>query len=229
MRFLMLVLLLCSTNVFAEAITLNINPPQPKAIVLDVPESFVGENNNIWIRYGQALREMDIQQWTFKVTGYGGNVLDANRFIKEVVSAQQNGKKIIMDIVGPAYSAHAIITCYADTLIVEPGASLMFHSMSYDKSYLFGLIEYNSSELDPSSQVLQDNLLSHCVSVGLLTTQDVKYLQTDGDIVISYKDDKMVKVYSKDPDRLTKLFKDIGSIIATTLGFLAIVFLVKRV
>ena len=200
----------------------------PTAIVLDVPETFQSDDP-VWLKYGQALREMPIDHWTFRITGYGGSVMDANRFISSIEDAQKQGKTVDMDVVGPAYSAHAIITCYADNVNLREGASLMFHSVSYVNSVFFGLIQYGESNIDTATSAVQDRIFNQCVKKGILSKEDVAFIKNDGDVTLSKIDGKIVTTYSADPDRKSILVKELTSILVALGLLVSIIVFIKKV
>ncbi len=134
-----------------------------------------------------------------------------------------------MEIIGPSYSAHALVTCYADHVNMREGSSVMFHSISSQQEYFFGLVSYSDSSLDPSSMIMQSAMFKQCKSKGILTDSDIKFLEANGDITIGVVDGVLVRVYASDPARGLKLTSDIVTLLGALFAFIFVVGLVKRV
>lgn len=235
----MLILLFLSGFIAGYATPVNaqgidFKPVQVKSVSIDTPFSFQGSDINHWMMIGKVLREdTEYKEYVLRITGYGGAVLPTMSFINSIKDAQSQGKIIIMDVVGTAYSANALITCFGNGVVLRPGSSLMFHSVSYTQTALFGLIEYQVSGIDAADNTLQKYIFGQCVKTGLLTQADVAYILKDGNVTVSLDDGKLVKAYNMDPDRTVKLLKDIFSLAAiagiSIASLLYFIYLAKKV
>lgn len=169
----------------------TVKPIQADSITLETPLAFF--EPGVWGDLGHQIRDTQATKITLRVEGIGGIVLIGQPFIREIQDAQKNGKTINMDIIGPAYSMHAFITCYADKVSVRPGASIMFHSMGQSQSYLFGLVTTKNIKLDKSSEIMQDAFFGQCIKNKILTGADADYIKKGGDVIISNVDGILIK------------------------------------
>ncbi len=207
----------------------TVKPTPPEMVTLTVPMTFEGDDIAIWEGFSDGLGKTAIPVITFKVQGYGGIVLVANEFAQAVSDAVKAGKIINMDIIGPSYSAHAFITCYASKVSIREGAGLMFHSVAVFRETLFGLIQYADSATDPTTAAAQDTMFNQCISKGILTPIDVKYIKADGDVFITNVGGKILKTYMADPYRGTKLLSDAAFIVFLLSIALVLIGLAKRI
>jgi ATP-dependent protease ClpP protease subunit len=114
-------------------------PPkvESNAISIDVPQTFLGIDNLTWEQIAKIMRETTAETIILRITGYGGEVMTGNVVIRAIEDAQKHGKQVIMDIIGPSYSMHAYITCFANKVVMRDGAALMFHQgASYGSLYV---------------------------------------------------------------------------------------------
>jgi len=229
---LMLYALFPSTG-HAEGTTKPINitavKPIDPPLILDVPNTFIGDDNAVWDVYIGGLRKTSATNIIFRVQGYGGSVMEANGFIQAVNDATAAGKDITMDVIGPAYSAHAFIVCAGKHVILREGSTLMFHAASFVRSYLFGMVEYMDSSKDPATEALQNRILNQCIKNGILTVLDVKYILADGDVNLSMVNNKLLKTYNVDVDRTTKLWSDLAMLVFLLSIILIFIGLAKRI
>jgi hypothetical protein len=130
-----------------------------------------------------------------RISGGGGKIHLLNSMLRSIKIAQTNGSKIIAEIIGEAYSAHAFLAIFADEIIFTPGSSLIFHHAAIIHSYLFGLISYRDMRLDSSDTQIQTNLFNQCVSTQLLTNNDIEFMKTGGDIVVTNREKKYVRSF----------------------------------
>jgi len=201
----------------------------PQEIELDTPLTFMSDEVYIWTKLGAFMRDMAIKKWTLRISGYGGLATEANKFIESILDARKQGKQIIMDVVGEAYSAHALITCAADKVILREGASLMFHGMSITRSYLFGLITYQDDTMGLESGAVQHKMFSLCKKAGVLNDNDIAYLVGGGNVVMVNVQGIITKHQVPDTDRNYKLLESLAALIGLGAGVLVLVGLAKRI
>jgi len=201
----------------------------PQEIELDTPLTFMSDEVYIWTKLGAFMRDMAIKKWTLRISGYGGLATEANKFIESILDAKKQGKEIIMDVVGEAYSAHALITCAASKVTLRPGASLMFHGVSFTRSYLFGLIEFQDDTVGIESAAVQHKMFSVCKKLGMLDDKDIAYLWKGGNVIYVNIDGIVTKHQAPDPYRTYKLLEGIAALIGLGAGVLVLIGLAKRI
>lgn len=145
---------------------------EPQAVTIDTPDDFMSNSESFWIMFNQFLRGTDIKTVELIVTGFGGNVSLLNRTVQAIQDYQKAGGKIIMRVIGPTISAHAILLCYADTIIIDDGGSYSFHQM---RSYfeLFGGLLVVPGAVITEANPLQHAMLNKCVKSKLITKEDL--------------------------------------------------------
>lgn len=160
----------------------GINPPKDGAplaplktnITIVVPESFLEPGDlDMWAQINVALRTDSNPDTTFtlEVQGEGGDALALNQTIAAIEYAKLRGSKIKMIVIGPAYSAHALLTCYADNLFLSPNGSLMFHDMK-SWSQVGPFTVASDSGMDINMQVLENGMLNQCINSGVLSKNE---------------------------------------------------------
>lgn len=164
----------------------------PSAIELTMPP-MVDPDDPFWSTVGDAVRSGLIQDVTLRVTGYGGDVLTGFQFIQNVLEGEKKGTKVHMKVTGPAYSMDALFVCAGTDYSIMPGASLMFHQMAGEGSYIFGLIGTRDTETDPAQDAVQNMVMNLCVSKGLLSNQNVKDILNDHEVYVYPNPDGSLK------------------------------------
>ncbi len=226
-----LITIILSINVFAHNKHYDTNKKvsPPVAAVVTVPMLFDGSNEAYWADLGTTLTLYNGKFVVIKVSGFGGIAIEAFKFYKDIEETRANNVSVIMRVTGPAYSAHAFLTCFASTVILEPGASLMFHSASSENSFLFGLIKYKDDSIDPTTDNMQNYMLDSCVKTGRLTSEDVNSIKNGKDILIINDHNKLLKYVSPDPERTISIIQQILALIIN-IGILGLVIaLFKRI
>lgn len=238
MRHLLLFLLLLSSNLFA----LGVRPPQdeapfisppPKDITVAIPKTFyVLEDVQLFEKISFNLRhtkELDIGKVTFLVQGQGGVALYGQELMKAIKAAQENGAIVNMRVIGPAYSMHAYITCVANKVELEDGAAVMFHGIATQNSFLYGLIQYEDRNQDPSTVAEQDWFFRECKKTGRLNDEQITAIKEGKTVTIARFDNELVTtIESSDDGYFAAANQLLEALIAASLG-LVIVGLAKRI
>jgi hypothetical protein len=210
-------------------------PPVPtipaliQELSIDVPPVITG-SDPFFVKLGAFLNgSLAPKSITLKITGVGGEAMVGNKFIRDIISAQEKGVSVNMRVVGPAYSMHAFLVCFANKVTLDDGATLMFHSVYVMKTHLFGLVHIRDTSLDPASEASQDFFLNKCKEVGRLTDADIKVIKAGGDVFISHEGNRIVTTHVSVDECLEGTIEEILDIVlAVALGLLLIA-AIKRI
>lgn len=225
------------TQITAEVTKLLHAPtqlPNVNITTITLPDAFDENNFPVWYKIEDLLLQATNTTFVLRVSGMGGDALMLNDFIRAIQEAQQHGNTVNMNIIGPSASAHAFITCFANTVTIQDGASLLFHQAYGMSSLFFGFVEIRELASDPLIMGISDFMLNTCVANGRLTAQDVKTIRSGDDVILVRNGDNLVKLYKADnasimnytiPMLLTKL----SSIAGILLFIGAITFIIRRV
>lgn len=228
--------LLLSANVFAKKVEKNevkaTAEPTP-VISVDTPITFMDGDIDYWEKAGETIRDNPNIDLTLRVSGYGGDVMAGERFIKNLLDAEQHGAKIHMRVVAPTYSMHAMLVCAGTDWSIEEGATIMFHEMAGYNSALLGLIDYESTASDPAFENTQNFLLDMCISKGLLTPEDKANILQGKEVYLVMTHDGLVKYTSRVSKVGDLLVRSVVSSFIDTVFLLlmlsVIVFIIRRV
>lgn len=98
-----------------------------------------------------------------KNAGYGGTAVTGISIANAIKASKA---RVIIDVVGGSYSAHAIISCAADTLNIEQGAFLMFHTLQMPDPdagpFSGGMIPVDYTNADTGAKIMIDYIRSKC-------------------------------------------------------------------
>lgn len=128
---------------------------------ISTPTSFSDSNSSQWDRIGSYIQTCPYQTIILDWHGNGGWVDIGKKFIRDMQAAEHNGKYIIIKLVGPAYSVHALVPCYANRIINNDKYFLMFHA---DAS------QFNEPRTYKESNIRSE--LSMCVDEHVITQKD---------------------------------------------------------
>lgn len=167
-------------------------------VTIDLPSAFEEGQQQEWVEISQTLRTAVNTEFTLRVTGMGGEALMLNNFIRALQDSQAKGNIVNMDIIGPAASAHAFITCFANKVTLRDGASLLFHQAYGMSSLFFGLVQVRELASEPMIMAISNLMLNTCVKNGRLTLKDVQVIKSGDDVTIVKEGAKYVKLYSSD-------------------------------
>ena len=131
---------------------------------LTVPDTFDDSNKTQWTQIEANLVNTTYSVYILHWHGFGGLVEMAHVMEKAMVTAEQQGKQIIIDLNGDSYSCHAIVISYATKILHVSEHVVMFHADGYD---IYRMSKTNSSTLADFAQ---------CVKVGLITQADLDKL-----------------------------------------------------
>lgn len=234
-KVLLSLLLLFSINVFADdikipAINMSLMTPPPKPLYLNTPRSFMNEEDiAVWDTITSMIRDTPVKDITFYVQGVGGSVMVGVDLIRAIQDSIGSGHNISMDVIGPSYSMHAFLTCSTKNVHLRDGASLMFHTPSYTKSYLYGLISFSEKFPDASQNADNEYLYNLCKTNGALTNTDIQHLKQGYEVTKSRYGNTIRTVVAIDPDGSRAAYEGICTLLFTVFLGLLIVALTKRV
>lgn len=134
-----------------------------------VPRMFLTENENEWNRLSKNILSSNKKIIYLELRGFGGYTTYLDDFLYSLDKAKKQGKVIIGIISGETVSAHAILSCYMDRLIITNRGSLLFHSVGvYDQEGNF--IKY----IDTKSEMEKQNkYYLQCRDKKLLDDSDI--------------------------------------------------------
>lgn len=198
-------------------------------LVLDVPEVFDYAIADAWTDIQNKMLTTTAKNIVLNISGFGGYTNLGNKFTRAIQASQALGKKVTMVIVGPSYSLHAFITCYADKIVILPGAALMFHTPYTISTHLFGMITYRDTTLDPASEASYLTTLELCQAKTILSKEDIANISDGKDVTIANVDNTIVKVVSPDDLSLASTISNIAVVILYAASFLVLVGLIKRI
>lgn len=228
MKRLLALLLMVSSVAFA-----NIQAPASLSNIPNVvvPIMFTVPEWDQWNQLGQNMATTQLPEVRLIVQGFGGIVFIGNTFIRQMQAAQSKGLKVDMEVVGPVYSLHAMLICFADNLMIDEGVTLMYHGISVQTS-LFG-IPYNNFDLTPDMQAQEQYFIDACVNKGILTQEDIDHIKNKDDVYITMRHGVLVRQYAPDPMNFTQVFLPYiveGSVLLVILlGLLSIpIILIRR-
>ncbi len=151
----------------------NIEQPlvQGNKTIIRVPDSLFSSNWGQWLQVEQRIQRAKTQIIVLLWRGRGGRVDLGIRFGEFMRGSH---KYIIVQIVGPAMSMHALVPCYASKVVLTPYGFLMFHIRAND----------GTPDLSSDSQEENTRLMGICMSKGLVNRQDIRNVNTDHEVYI---------------------------------------------
>lgn len=122
------------------------------------------------------------------IQGYGGRADLMNTVMTAIEEAEKKGIKIQMNVIGPAASAHAFLTCSTPSNVhINPRGALMFHSPGILKS-IFGLSVYKTTgmpdKLIPTA--VNEALFNTCIANNKLSKEQVNAIKAGAMVEIVY-------------------------------------------
>lgn len=156
-------------------------PPPPKTHKIDVPLQF----RQPWYSVKHVLKNANPGDTVVLIiTGQGGYVYLLADVVVSIRDAQARGIKVVGRVVGPAYSAHAILTCHLDKVYLEDTGALMFHGAGYTKRFTSWLQYRADSEIDPASASQIKALFKRCEG-RVLTAEQLKLIDSGKELYIT--------------------------------------------
>jgi hypothetical protein len=198
-------------------------------LVLDVPEIFDYSVADQWNFIQDKVVTTTAKNIVLNITGFGGYTNLGTKFTRAIQAAQAQGKKVTMVIVGSAYSLHAYITCYADAVKLLPGAALMFHQPYSTSQYIFSMITFRNTDLDPASYAAYLTTLEQCKAKGVLTKEDINSINDGKDVTIANVDNVIAKVTSPDALSTASTISDICMVLLYATLIIVFIGLIKKV
>lgn len=176
---ILLTLLVLADLGYFESITapFNLNAyqdPNTMAVTIDTPTDYLPHNAQSWAQVNAVIMYGEYQTLILNWQGYGGMIQYSAETIGAIEFAKTRGKKVIINLVGDAYSASAIVPCYA-TEVKYNDHFLMFHEIEIhgkvaDKDHRFNHIDFDM-----------------CVAKGILTNEQVTTMDAGNEIYIYSK------------------------------------------
>lgn len=192
-------------------------------ISIDVPKTFMGMDNLAWDQIAELLRTTGAKNIILRITGYGGDIMTGNLVVRSIQDAQAQGKKIYMDVIGPAYSMHAYLTCFTQNVQLRDGASLMFHKGAAYGSTFFGFVNYSTPINDQTGKVLESYLYGQCAKIGRLYPADIEQIKKGNAVVVSNEGGSIVTYYTINSFTSLDTISDILLVIAFLAALIVLV------
>lgn len=135
-------------------------------IITKVPEVFTFLYTSDWRNISNTLESSTYKTIVIYWQGRGGYVQNGERFIQSMLTAENQGKTVIINVVGFSASMHAIVPCYAT--IIHQQDVMLFHMRG----------DSTGTEIDMSMDSKNENrnILRQCVNRGILTNKDVNQI-----------------------------------------------------
>jgi ATP-dependent protease ClpP protease subunit len=173
--------------------------PAPKEpMVVLVPDTIDGYTQGSWEELGRVIVNTDAEIIVLNVRGYGGDPLILMTLISYMDMAKQQGKKIVINVIGTSASAHAFLVCQADEIRMSNGASLYFHQAYSLESFFLGFIVLANTNPSPIYAAALLRMEQDCIKKGVLTQADIDLMHTGQAIVIDKVFDIKLKYNIKD-------------------------------
>lgn len=222
-----------NTNIFQsllKPVMVTQDFDKTKPLVIDTPLTFeYAEDLEKWTDIEDQITKTQSKDITLNVEGFGGRFTEASKFIQVLQKAKLEGKQIKINVIGPSYSCHAFVACYGSTTVtIQPGASLMFHAVYREHSWLVGAINFRDTVLDKAQDVRQNEMLFDCMNARILNTIDLKVLKQGDDVYISNEYGKITKTYTADDAGPLSTLKDVLTVIIYFSLFLVGIILFRR-
>ena len=142
-------------------------------VLLNTHTIFSKEDEKDWDALGQFIVNSNFKTYVLEWGGVGGYVYIGHDFIHYLQTAQAQGKKIVLNLVNPSYSMHAVVACYADKLLNSDNV-LMFHEEGFFEGKMYYRIAPKDSDIQAD--------LEQCTKAGILTQNDIKTLESGNEI-----------------------------------------------
>lgn len=131
-----------------------------------VPEDFESNSEQSWVVLEGLLVGTTAKTIYIDWKGIGGSTYMMNNFIDKLKVAENQGKKIIFNIVGWTASCHAIAVCAASTYKFQDSGTMMFHQPF---TRIFGTKSYSPFKY----------YFNECVQKNIISKQEVKTISVD--------------------------------------------------
>ena len=156
-----------------------------QALVLATPPAFDTNNSDAWFNLAQAIKTSSDKFIQILAYGYGGDVEMLHQFTNAIQDAQIKGKLIEIIVVYPAWSASAMMVCYADKVTFQKDGELNYHR-PFEVEYRNGKAIYpkmkdrvypelDSYELDSFKKCIDKGLLSNEGYANVIDKKGAKY------------------------------------------------------
>lgn len=141
---------------------------------LSVPYQFKYSNWNEWQKLEYDINHASTRNVVLLWEGRGGWVDLGKEFIYFL---RHSNKHIIIRVIGPSQSMHAIVSCYGNEF-QWGGGYLMFHIRAEER--------YGQDRPDLSQSSKNENryLMSMCQSKGIVNSTDIEIVNSDRELYI---------------------------------------------
>lgn len=191
------------TVVFNTPYTMGMNDKD-----MAVFEQFVDGLSTITIQFDPKKVKLTL---IINIQGYGGRADLMNSVMTAIEEAEKKGIIIKMNVIGPAMSAHAFLTCATKSKVeVNPRGALMFHSLGVLRSIL-GLSYYKTAGLPDKliPTATNEGLFNSCLMTNKLSKDQVTALKKGAMLEIVYDaQGNLISVIEDDEDNFTNAIYD---------------------
>lgn len=144
-----------------------------------------------WSSWYSLIDQMDQSTDQVLIINYQGDggYVDIGAYVQsQFARLQTQGKIIIINLTGDAWSAHAFTACAADSIVFN-NHYLVFHKMTQ-----FGRVLVDQASLRDVEQLVQG-----CINKNLLTRQDIYAKLLLYEIYVKESGGQVQKIYKIDP------------------------------
>lgn len=174
-------------------------------VSLDLPSTFDASNFDWWRKLGLLLREGKLKSIILRDRGTGGDFDTVMDVVRSIDDAQASGTSVIIDVIGPAASGHAYMTCTANKVILRDGASLLFHHSYGLASFAWDKIIVRILSADIPTTTQEDYLLNECKKRGRLNDSDIAAIKAGDDVIIARVGNKQTRYHVSDNGSLANM------------------------
>lgn len=181
------------------------DPLKPSEMTIDLPPDFTGNSEDGIRDLIKTLRSSHNTTFNIRVQGPGGDLFLMNDLATAILDSKTQNNTINMRVVGLAASADAFITCYADKVTMDDGASLMFHQAYGIKTQFFGFL---NTKVLATDNIMIENMMNQifnkCSQAHTLTDKDIQTVKEGRDVIITKNNGSLTKTYNTDSADFTE-------------------------
>ena len=202
----------------STSISLEVKQKDPDPLVLVTPNTFLDQDEADWQELYDKMNSTNAKNIILQVQGFGGDIIYGNKLINTIRNVQQHNKHVTVDLIGPAISMHAMVSCYADCITFEDGGSLLFHPGGNYHSLVFGYVSWEDYSLTPAEEVLVRSMLMQCRAKGILNSAQIyNILNQSGAYLIWKHNNRLYSERIADPMGVHVIADTIIALIITIL------------
>lgn len=150
------------------------------------PDDLLGSDVETFTRLKSFLLIQNSEELHIYLCNSGGSI---DLLISLINILQQSPSRIVFHVIGPCYSAGAMLALCGDDLLIYPNSYLMFHNFSVDLGETkAGALNSAFKSISKNSKMLYKELL-----FPFLTEKELADLNNDKDVYVHYTDKDLKK------------------------------------